>query len=89
MTESYLITFAQNALMVTIMVAAPILLTSLVVGSLISLIQAATQINEVTLTFVPKMVGIILIFALLGGWMGQQLVSFTLNIFTSLPSLVK
>jgi flagellar biosynthetic protein FliQ len=89
MTETYLITFTQNALMVTIMLAAPILLTSLIVGSLISLIQAATQINEVTLTFVPKMIGIILIFALLGGWMGQQLVSFTLNIFTSLPSLAK
>lgn len=87
MTEAYLITFTQNALMVTIMVSAPVLLTSLVVGSLISLIQAATQINEVTLTFVPKMIGIILIFALLGGWMGQQLISFTMNIFTSLPTL--
>jgi flagellar biosynthetic protein FliQ len=89
MTESFLITFAQNALMVTMIMAAPILLTSLIVGSLISLVQAATQINEVTLTFVPKMVGIILVFALLGGWMGQQLVSFTINIFNILPSLVK
>jgi flagellar biosynthetic protein FliQ len=87
MTETYLITFTQNALMVTIMVSAPILLASLIIGSLISLIQAATQINEVTLTFVPKMVGIILIFALLGGWMGQQLISFTMNIFASLPTL--
>jgi flagellar biosynthesis protein FliQ len=89
MTESYLITFAQNSLMVTMFMAAPILLVSLIVGSLISLIQAATQINEVTLTFVPKMIGIILVFALLGGWMGQQLLSFTQNIFISLPSLVK
>lgn len=89
MTESYLITFAQNALMVTMFMAAPVLLVSLIVGSLISLIQAATQINEVTLTFVPKIIGIILVFALLGGWMGQQLLSFTQNIFATLPSLVK
>jgi flagellar biosynthetic protein FliQ len=89
MTESYLITFAQNALLVTMFIAAPILLTSLIVGSLISLIQAATQINEITLTFVPKMIGIILVFALLGGWMGQQIVSFTNQIFLSMPSLVK
>lgn len=89
MTESYLITFAQNSLMVTMFMAAPILLVSLIVGSLISLIQAATQINEVTLTFVPKMIGIILVFALLGGWMGQQLLSFTANIFATLPNLVK
>ncbi len=89
MTESYLITFAQNALMVTMFIAAPVLLVSLIVGSLISLIQAATQINEVTLTFVPKMIGIILVFALLGGWMGQQILSFTTEIFNSLPSLVK
>ncbi|MHC1782794.1 MAG: flagellar biosynthesis protein FliQ [Anaerolineaceae bacterium] len=89
MTESYLITFAQNALLVTMFIAAPILLTSLIVGSFISLIQAATQINEVTLTFVPKMIGIILVFALLGGWMGQQLVTFTNDIFISMPSLVK
>lgn len=89
MSESFLITFAQNALMVTMMMAAPILLVSLIVGSLISLVQAATQINEVTLTFVPKMIGIILVFALLGGWMGQQLVSFTMEIFAAMPSLVK
>jgi flagellar biosynthetic protein FliQ len=89
MTESYLITFAQNALLVTMFMAAPILLVSLIVGSLISLIQAATQINEVTLTFVPKMIGIILVFALFGGWMGQQLVTFTNDIFIALPSLVK
>jgi flagellar biosynthesis protein FliQ len=89
MTESFLITFAQNALMVTMFMAGPVLLVSLIVGSLISLIQAATQINEVTLTFVPKMIGIILVFALLGGWMGQQLLTFTTNVFNSLPSLVK
>jgi flagellar biosynthetic protein FliQ len=89
MTEAYLISFAQNALTVTLVLAGPILIASLVIGSLISLVQAATQINEVTLTFVPKIIAIIVIMVLLGGWMGGQLVSFTSGIFNDLPNLVK
>ena len=65
-----------------------ILLISLVVGSLISLVQAATQINEVTMTFIPKMIGIVLVLLLLGSWMLQQILVFTTNLFNSLPSLV-
>lgn len=77
MNEAYLMSFAQNALTVTLMLAGPILVVSLVIGSLISLVQAATQINEVTLTFVPKIIGIIIVLVILGGWMGGQMVSFT------------
>ena len=54
MTESYVLSLAQNAVTVMLILAGPILLVSLIVGSLISLVQAATQINEVTLTFIPK-----------------------------------
>jgi flagellar biosynthetic protein FliQ len=89
MNEAYLLTFAQNALTVTLMLAGPILVTSLVIGSLISLVQAATQINEVTLTFVPKIIGIIIVLVILGGWMGEQMLSFTSGIFNDLPNLVK
>ncbi|NMB53349.1 MAG: flagellar biosynthesis protein FliQ [Leptolinea sp.] len=89
MTEAYLISFAQNALTVAISIAGPVLIISLVIGSLISLVQAATQINEVTLTFVPKIIGIIVILVVLGGWMGQQIISFTSGIFNDLPNLVK
>jgi flagellar biosynthetic protein FliQ len=89
MTEGYLISFAQNALTVALSIAGPVLITSLVIGSLISLVQAATQINEVTLTFVPKIIGIVVILVVLGGWMGQQIISFTTGIFNDLPNLVK
>jgi flagellar biosynthetic protein FliQ len=72
-----------------LVVAGPILLTSLLIGTIISLIQAATQVNEVTMTFIPKIVGIGLILLLLGSWMMQQILIFTTGIFNSLPSFVK
>jgi flagellar biosynthesis protein FliQ len=89
MTEGYLISLAQNSLTVALSIAGPVLLLSLIIGSLISLVQAATQINEVTLTFVPKIIGIIVMLVVLGSWMGQQIVSFTSGIFNDLPNLVK
>lgn len=87
MTEAYILTFAQNALMMTLILTAPVLLASLLIGSLVSLFQAATQINEVTLTFVPKLIAIGLVLIVLGSWMAQQMLTFTAEIFRSLPSL--
>ncbi len=87
MDESMVLSLARDALTVILYLASPILLVSLVVGSIISLLQAATQVNEVTLTFVPKIIGIVLILLVLGSWMLQQIVSFTVNLFTSLPDL--
>lgn len=87
MTEAYLLGFVQNALMMTLMLAVPVLLVSLVAGSLVSMFQAATQINEVTLTFVPKIIGIGLVLLLAGPWMGQQMVAFTANVFAGLANL--
>ncbi len=89
MTEAYLITFAQNSLTIAISIAGPVLLASLIIGSLVSLVQAATQINEVTMTFVPKIIAIIVILAVFGGWMGQQIISYTTSIFNDLPNLVR
>jgi flagellar biosynthetic protein FliQ len=88
MTEAYVLTLGQNAIMMSLILAGPILLISLVLGSLVSLVQAATQINESTLVFIPKMIGIILVLVLLGSWMLQQAVTFTHALFTSLPNLV-
>jgi flagellar biosynthesis protein FliQ len=88
MTESYVISLAQSTITITLMLAGPILLTSLLIGSLISMVQAATQINESTLSFVPKMIGIVAMLLFLGSWMLQQLLVFTSNLFTSLPSMV-
>ncbi len=88
MTEAYVMTLAQNAIMIALILAGPILGVSLVVGSLVSLVQAATQINEPTLTFIPKIIGIILVLLLLGSWMLQQILVFTSNLFNDLPNLV-
>lgn len=88
MTESFVLNFAQNAVMVALILAAPVLVASLIIGSVVSLFQAATQINEVTLTFIPKILGIGLVLALFGSWMVQQMLSFTSNIFINLPNML-
>jgi flagellar biosynthesis protein FliQ len=89
MTEAYVLTFAQNALFITLLLAGPALLGSLIIGSLVSLFQAATKINEVTLTFIPKIVVISLILITLGSWMGQQMLTYTANIFSGLATMPK
>jgi flagellar biosynthetic protein FliQ len=86
-TEAYILNFAQNALMMALLLMAPVLIVSLLIGSLVSLFQAATQINEVTLTFVPKLIGVGLVLAVLGSWMAQQLLAFTAGLLRSLPTL--
>jgi flagellar biosynthesis protein FliQ len=88
MTEAFALTLGRNAIMLSLTLAGPILLISLVVGSLISLVQAATQINESTLIFIPKLVGVVLVLLLLGSWMLQQAMTFTSELLTSLPDLV-
>jgi flagellar biosynthetic protein FliQ len=89
MTEAYVLTLGRNAIMLALTLAGPILFVSLLVGSLVSLVQAATQINESTLIFIPKLIGVILVLILLGSWMLQQAVTFTSNLFASLPGLVQ
>ncbi|NUM47359.1 MAG: flagellar biosynthesis protein FliQ [Anaerolineales bacterium] len=88
MNDSTLLSLAQNAIMVTLILVAPALLVSLIIGSVVSFFQAATQINEVTLTFVPKLLAVILILVLLGSWMSQHLLTFTTNLFSSLPEMI-
>ncbi len=89
MTESYILTLAQEALTLTLMLAGPALGVSLLVGSTISLVQAATQVNEATLTFVPKVIGVGLVIFLLGAWMAQQMLVFTATLFMALPDLAR
>jgi flagellar biosynthetic protein FliQ len=89
MTEAYILTLAQNALALILLTAGPLLIASLAVGVLVSMLQAATQISEPTLTFVPKLVATGLVLLLLGSWMAQQLIAFTVNLFSSLPTLVR
>lgn len=87
MTEGYIFALAQQAFNLTLLLAAPILLVSLIIGLLVSMFQAATQINEITLTFVPKILAVALVLALLGGWMAQQLSGYTAHLLADLPRL--
>jgi len=87
MTEGYIFTLTQQAFNLTLLLAAPILLVSLIIGLLVSMFQAATQISEITLTFVPKILAVALVLALLGGWMAQQLLGYTAHLLADLPRL--
>lgn len=80
---------ARDALWLVMMVAAPLLLAGLVTAFAVSLFQAATQILEPTLSFVPKLVVMLVVLALLGGWMGDRVVDFARSLLTDFPSLVE
>ena len=79
----------SNALLIALKLAGPFLLAGLVVGVIISIFQAATQLTEPTLQLVPKIAVVILILALAGPWMASSMVTYTTDLFHSIPSLVK
>ena len=84
MSQATIVGISQQAVMMMIILAGPILLVSLVVGLLVSIFQAVTQINEMTLTFVPKVVAIFVVLIVMGPWMLQMLLGYTANTFTSM-----
>lgn len=88
MDAAAVLDLAQDALVVAAKLGAPILITSLVVGFAISLIQSITQIQEVTLSFVPKAVAVAVAMIVCGQWMIAEMVSFTTELFDRIPSLV-
>ena len=81
-------TLGRQALELTIVVSAPILLTALIIGLLVSIFQAATQINEQTLTFIPKLVGMFVILIIAGPWMVGMMVDFIQRLFSNIPWMV-
>ena len=85
MDASAVLTFGQNALFVLLMVSAPVLGTVLVVGLVISLFQALTQISEATLSFVPKLLAAVAVFAIAGPWMLTTLVEFIRSTLLAIP----
>ena len=87
MTEATIVELGRNAFTLMMILSLPLLGVSLVIGLVVSLVQAVTQIQEVTLTFVPKILGVILVMALLGPWMLQQLLTFTTALFNFIPRL--
>jgi flagellar biosynthetic protein FliQ len=89
MTPETVIGLARQAIQVTLLVSLPILGIGLVVGVVISLVQAATQIQEMTLTFVPKIVSIFVGLLLLLPWIMNHLVGFTAEVFGNIPNYVR
>lgn len=88
MDPQAVLTYGQEALMMLLMVSAPVLGVVLIVGLLISLFQAVTQINEATLSFVPKLVAAMAIFAWAGPWMLTTLVDYLKRVLQSIPNWV-
>lgn len=84
----YFVAVAKQTLFLTLILTTPPVMTALVVGLVISILQATTQVQEQTLTFVPKLVGIIAILVLLGPWMVAQLLAFTQSLYTSFATYV-
>jgi flagellar biosynthetic protein FliQ len=87
MTEEYVVNLIRETMYTMLLISSPVLLVSLVVGLIISILQAATSIQEVTLTFVPKVIVIAIVLVLTLPWMMDVLVSFTINLFQQLPTL--
>jgi flagellar biosynthetic protein FliQ len=89
MTDITVITLAHKALWITLLLSLPILGFGLVAGVLVSVFQAVTQIQEMTLSFVPKVLSVAAALVLLGSWMLQQLITFTVQLLSDIPQLVK
>jgi flagellar biosynthetic protein FliQ len=87
MDTALVIELAQQTLWLTVLVSAPLLGVALVVGVLIGVIQAATSINEMTLSFIPKLLAMALALAVFGGWQLVTLMDFTRNLFQRIPTL--
>ena len=89
MTEKYVLDVAWNAIMLTMKVAAPALLATLVVGLLVSIFQAATQIQEQNLVFIPKVLAMTATIVIAGPWTLRLLITFTIEIFKSIPLVTR
>ena len=88
MTPGIVMEIGRQALEVTLVLAAPMLLSALIVGLIVSIFQAATQLNEATLQFVPKLVVMFLVLILVGPWMLQYMMDYIQRLFESIPQLI-
>jgi flagellar biosynthetic protein FliQ len=88
MTPEVVVTVGRQALEMTLMLSAPLLLTALAVGLIVGIFQAATSINEMTLSFIPKLLAMAAVLALTGPWMLRSLVEYSRALIESIPGLV-
>lgn len=88
MTPESVMTLGRTALEITILVSAPVLLVTLVVGLVVSVFQAATQINDPSLSFIPKVLAVLITFALAGPWMLTVMTDYMRRVLTDLPGII-
>jgi flagellar biosynthetic protein FliQ len=88
MTPELVMDIGRQAIEMTLLMSGPLLLAALVIGLIVSIFQAATQINEQTLSFIPKLVGIFLTLILAGPWMLQMMVDYIRRLFESIPQII-
>ncbi|MDD5299468.1 MAG: flagellar biosynthesis protein FliQ [Gallionella sp.] len=88
MTPETVLTIGQQAIEMTLMISAPLLLSALVIGLIVSIFQAATQINEMTLSFIPKLLGTFLVLIFAGSWMVNTMVDYIQRLFGNIPWMV-
>ncbi|MCX7036579.1 MAG: flagellar biosynthesis protein FliQ [Proteobacteria bacterium] len=88
LTPETVMTIGTRALEVTLLLAAPLLLVALVLGLVVGVFQAATQINEMTLSFIPKLLGLAATMVIAGPWMLKVLIGYTRELFQSIPGLI-
>ncbi len=88
MTPETVISIGQDALMLTVIIAAPLLGTALALGLVIGMFQAATQINEMTLSFIPKLLGLVFVLFLAGHWILGKLIAYSENLIREIPGLI-
>jgi flagellar biosynthetic protein FliQ len=88
MSPELVLTIGKQALNVTVMLSAPLLLSALALGLLVSLFQAASQINEASLSFIPKLLGLVAMIYIAGPWMLTLITGYARGLFESIPSLI-
>jgi flagellar biosynthesis protein FliQ len=88
MTPEKVMDIGRQAIEMALILSAPLLLTALVIGLIVSIFQAATQINEQTLSFIPKLVGMFIVLILAGPWMLQMMVDYIRRLFESIPQFI-
>ncbi len=88
MTPESVMSMGRQAMEVTLMVAAPMLLVALIIGLVVSIFQAATQINEQTLSFIPKLVGIFAALVIAGPWMLSVMLDYMRQLFSGIPGMI-
>ncbi|PCI81656.1 MAG: flagellar biosynthetic protein FliQ [SAR86 cluster bacterium] len=88
MTEDMVLQIGEDALLLIVYLAAPLLLSALFVGLMVGVLQAVTQIQEQTLSFIPKLMALVVALIVMGPWLLQLWITFTLDLFMQIPSLI-